>query len=932
MFTDLNLKADDKVFMNISRQYTTNLDIIGHKRKEPDVSTEQLSPKLNNNKQTPLERNSQNLSFKGVSGILIKKTKPMALNTAMQTLRNAIGDSADKLLAHIKQSESMSKRIIINTVDDTILFKEKTPVYLLVEGLKYPFTKLPFHLMDWALKGMKNSKLFKDAKWIDNVQKKDFYKKMKLTAKDDDKLNALRGIIESANKYKYDSAALQKSSLVSDATKMFDPKTGNYNGVHERALTRIVTGFIPAFFLANDAYNLSRLMNDNKNEADHEKKVRFNQESKRVLSNAYIQLITMGALSKYINKSKLAIVATTFITVLATETYSRVSNGKRIHFLSEQEAKNINAKKNKKLEQKENDTQAKQPGADTNTTGTKAIPNFKNSIMDSVAASTAPTSAQPAVENPIESSLFKDFSIMKNVKSIGSVIKNPKDEKKETEKELKPLLSLSSVLKASAVIIAAGFGIKGLKSIKINNKKPVAEFFKKISDKYNSVYKSLTEKDHNVKKDDFIALVEKIRTNGFEKIGDEYKAIAERFQKKTAIDKFKKEFIADLEAAGIDGAKNFGKIDKTSIMKKEINNYITHLRNNRQDSLANFVKETMFDTKGNLIDFTNAKTVDKAYTKIIKQIKTSSLEEHIRPFDNTFKINDGENIIGQFEENIAKLKAMGKNDTATKYEKLINNALNATEYNFGKKNKFFKPALDFVIAPFKFIWSTITLPYRVVNMAINIKKPMSPPKAANEVEMLSNSILKLGKNVKQENKAFKHDFDENITKSFNKLSMSGVSNAELSNLAKMSGTAATTGFLITDNYNMVMLKSDGENKKDAQVKAKERVVQETSRLFYNMLFIDLFNKTFSNAYHNSLLGAQMVNTASTVIGEYTNRTAIGVPVKAESRDTILNNEYKNFTNPGPKGKFFRFMSRLTGKKVLSQREPMKKPEETEVKK
>ena len=34
-------------------------------------------------------------------------------------------------------------------------------------------------------------------------------------------------------------------------------------------------------------------------------------------------------------------------------------------------------------------------------------------------------------------------------------------------------------------------------------------------------------------------------------------------------------------------------------------------------------------------------------------------------------------------------------------------------------------------------------------------------------------------------------------------------------------------------------------------------------------------------------------------------------------------EYENITNTGLKGKFFRFMTRLTGKKVLSQRETKK---------
>ena len=44
-------------------------------------------------------------------------------------------------------------------------------------------------------------------------------------------------------------------------------------------------------------------------------------------------------------------------------------------------------------------------------------------------------------------------------------------------------------------------------------------------------------------------------------------------------------------------------------------------------------------------------------------------------------------------------------------------------------------------------------------------------------------------------------------------------------------------------------------------------------------------------------------------------------VTPQTRDEILENEYNNVTRKGLLGDFFRFMSRLTGKKVLSQRTP-----------
>ena len=162
--------------------------------------------------------------------------------------------------------------------------------------------------------------------------------------------------------------------------------------------------------------------------------------------------------------------------------------------------------------------------------------------------------------------------------------------------------------------------------------------------------------------------------------------------------------------------------------------------------------------------------------------------------------------------------------------------------------------------------------------------------------------------------------NKKISKAFNSVTMSNISNAELSELAKYSTTAATAWFLIADNYNMVMLKSNGENKKEAGLKAKERALQETSRLFYSQLLINLFNSTFRNLYNSSLFGAQVVNTISTSLGEYWNRKSIGVPVTQCTRDEILQQDYENMHRKDLKGKLFRFMSRLTGKRALTQRD------------
>lgn len=128
--------------------------------------------------------------------------------------------------------------------------------------------------------------------------------------------------------------------------KPFDPKVGNYDTKHERALNRLVSGLPPAIFLANDAYNLSRMMDDDPKAATEEKRTRFKQEVSRILTSGYLTLITMGALSKLINNSKGGIMLNTALTVLATEMYSRLKNGKHITRLTPEEARKINEKNN----------------------------------------------------------------------------------------------------------------------------------------------------------------------------------------------------------------------------------------------------------------------------------------------------------------------------------------------------------------------------------------------------------------------------------------------------------------------------------------------------------------------------------------------------------------------------------------------------------
>ena len=314
-------KLGKKMIIN-HNNVTTYKKITGHKRKS-NVTEDRLSN--NKFKKPSLERETSNVSFKGgFSWNTINKAfspyirKRYNLESNLELLKKYVGH-APEVLNEKSQTWEQIDKYLRRTVDGKeIEIVEKNWPTLLWEGILYPIKELPLHIADWAKSIIKPNTKAKGA--LETLNNTDI-------------VNSMSGYMETAGKLKHDSDAIKSAKLFTQAMKMFDPKTGNYNGVHERALTRVVTGFIPAYFLANDAYNLSRLCDDDEKEAQKEKKLRFNQEVKRVMSNAYLQLITLGALSKYINKNTGVFVGVTAATVFITEALSRLSNGRKIHFI-----------------------------------------------------------------------------------------------------------------------------------------------------------------------------------------------------------------------------------------------------------------------------------------------------------------------------------------------------------------------------------------------------------------------------------------------------------------------------------------------------------------------------------------------------------------------------------------------------------------------
>ena len=745
----------------------------------------------------PLSTNHQDLSFKGLSFMYKELPKTYSKEKFYEFANKYVGKRAIELFEDITVKNKDRTSNMIEVEGDKIILRKKTIPHLAWDGMLYPVKILPFDMLNGAVSLI--GKIPGLGKWSEKTLEKPLFKNIRQRSKIDAKVDSLRGMItfrdikinQALEKYAKtlgkDADSLTKaeklkieadvdSSLGSEAfkaeLKMFDLKSGNYDTKHERALNRLVSGLPPAIFLANDAYNLSRMMDDDSKAAEHERKVRFRQEVSRILTSGYLTLVTMGAFQKFINKSKFGIVLTTGITVLVTEMFSRLTNGKHITRLTPEQAR---------------------------------AENVRNKAIEA------------------------NIQIQKSKEISSTGLKKPQEKEQQ-----KPLLSFDTLMKASAVILGLGYGIKGIKNLPVV-KKAAVNYFDNLKIKNSDLYEKL----------------------GIEKAFNAY----------------------------------------DSAMKNL--NPVKYEKMTQEQRRLNYAVKLFED-----------KVIYRPFSDFYKKITVENF--YVKP--------------EQFNQVIKALKEGGFEILAHKYESVGKSALKITKdgnpiYDFGKKDKKVKPLVNFVIAPFKFMWNTVTLPYWMIDeklLSVFRKVPKISGKTT-ELDALANSFNKIYKQASKKNfnkDEFKDYVQVNLLKAWNEDSLSSVSNAELSNLAKTAASIATIWFLMTDNYNMVMLKSNGNDKDGASTKFKERFVQEGSRLFYQTLLIDLFNSTFRNQYNASLLGMSVVTLVDTTLGEMLTRSSVGMPIKPHTRDELLNIEAEQNNSTGFKKGYYNFMQRLTGKRSI----------------
>ncbi len=304
-----------------------------------------------------------------------------------------------------------------------------------------------------------------------------------------------------------------------------------------------------------------------------------------------------------------------------------------------------------------------------------------------------------------------------------------------------------------------------------------------------------------------------------------------------------------------------------------------------------------------------------------------------------FKISNEE-----FNSMIKKLKVEGFEGLAKKYEqKLTKQTCN--EINIGKQENKFRYMLIHKILtfPISFAWKTIMTPYNYmvkapIEMCTNVIKKMMGNKfkeAKKTAEELAEELAeKLKKQAKKDNERvvntfkylqkidknenYKNLVNDSIVSSLDNVNKSSASNADLAGPLKTTMQAITSGFLIADNYNMVMIDSSGKDQETAEQKAKERTVQRAARLTYGAFIVTLFNSMFKRTYNASLIGSAGVTIGNTVLTESLERKSVGLPIGESTKEKINEIEKENLEADGFKGKYYRAMSLLTGKKSLAE--------------
>ena len=909
--------------------------------------------------------NSSSISFKGGPATLISAADKEIMNVFSQHYGNIgerLGQKVGKL---VTSSEILKKSSRFSLEEGARSIRDKKIPQALLENVLFPFVNLPLYAVSWVLKKAQNVPSLKEG--ARRLYNKPLLRIPRKLNELDSKTDMLKGIFEKTQDVvkKFakekgidaddllkvlnnadDNSALKKEateyikeSLYKVSNKFFDKHTGNFNTAYERPLNRIVTGLIPVAFLANDAYNLSVLCGDKKEDSAKEAKARSKQEISRVLTTAYIQLLTFGAFTKQVNTIPWFTPLTSAATVLFSETSSRKRLGKPIFFLSKEKAKEYNKKEAEKDKEAGNST-------------TESLKNKNSNNTEASQSEKKPTQIKDLsfTFNENEPKVFTSFK--------ASTTNKNNVEKKETSKEInkttdskepkKALINYNTFKKGVLLLVTAGFAMSFIKNSSYTKNTKLVKDIKSIGDKITKkLYNPLAFKDFEISQKDFEKMAQSLKDAGCKEIAEGHEFIKGKYGVQTAqgtikmykaalsssqipeviksaIDKIRSNgaTLSEKEIAQIsDSIKTAVGLERTAIAEKKysnvakkaaeiIKNKKVNLSSEQMDDLAKSITESI-STRAKEMPI-QVETKIKPFVDIVTQPFKFIMSAARLPFKITSTLI--KMIVSPVEKKAAQA-ALGKAELS-KVEQGIHKAV--TEI-FGEKASKEGKISQVIFANAMEQLNKQTMPYRKAEAAL---------KTAIENGASQDEIRKLQEIVNNAKHKLMVYVNTAVEKSFNGVTQSSNKNTELAMMTKLASSAVTSAFLVADNYNMVMIKSNGEDKEGAKEKANERIIQRLSALFYQTMLINWFNSTFRSTYNSSLKGMTAVAIPNTLTTELLTRTSIGMPVGKKSYEELQALDEKNEKRTGLIGKYFKFMRLLTGKKPLKDRLPKDKAEST----
>lgn len=738
-----------------------------------------------------------------------------------------------------------------------------------------------------------------------------------------------------------------KENLYKVSNKFFDKNTGNYNTAFERPLNRIVTGLVPVAFLAADAYNLSVLCGDDKETSEKEGKARAKQEVSRVFTTAFVQLVTLGAFTKLANTLPWFTPLTTAGTVLFSEWSSRKRLGKPVFFLSKDKAKEYNrnaenkndAKKVEKTEvakntSAENKVETKKTTEVKNNTQVKEQPNKKQSFV--------PTGSEPAI--------FTSFKATDKTKPV------EKEAKKDEPK--KALINMDTFKKGVAALVIGGFAVSFLKNSSYVQNTKAMKKLNKIGDFFKAQYNKIAFKDFEISKAEYQHLMETLDDIGCKEIAEGHNLIMRKYGTEITANSTIKMLKHSLSSKGSDKAikATIEKLQNSQLSLSEEDLKLV------EKSLGAAIK----NSKESISEHKFEDVAQKAIEIVKNRINRGKIK--VQDKEQIEKLSD--TILSTFSSAISENASKKYIQVETKAKPFLDIVIEPFKFIYSAAalpfRKIIKPICNLAATPITKkaadaelglvdLTKTQSKINTIVKEVFGETKSSKGGKISQDVfassmEQLQRKTSKYRnaqaelqrvkdyggseeaikhaeKAVDEAKKKFQRYVNDAVEKSFNGVTQSKNKNTDVAMMTKLVSSTVTSSFLVADNYNMVMMKSDGEDKEGAKEKAYERIIQRLSALFYQALFINWFNSTFKSTYTSSLKGMAAVSIPNTLTTEILTRKSIGMPITKKSYEELYENEKKNENRKGFVGKYFKFMRLLTGKKPLKDRMPKDKKQD-----